>query len=153
MTELDIQYVCENELNREFRKEDLTIMCFNAWSLVNKMTELELYLRHLEQIGIIPDIICVSETFLNEELLKTMYDLTNYNAYHYFRPTKRRGGGVSVYARENLKTGHNIRLINHNEIQYLILPIRDFNFEICITYRPPTHSGSEIEKGGHFLKP
>ena len=134
----NIEYVDEKDIKLSNFREGLSICCVNAWSLINKFSLFELFVWKLNTEGINPDIICVSETFFSEDILMSQYNLTGYNSCHYFRPTGRRGGGVSIYFKESLRISDDIIKRNCNDVQFLLLKFLDFDMHICAVYRPPT---------------
>ena len=74
-------------------------MYFNARSLRNKIEKLRIAVQTLN-----PDIICIVETWLSEEIFDSEIYLEKYNFIRIDRINnqKDRGGGVLVYIKENL---------------------------------------------------
>ena len=116
----------------------LSIICINAWSLVNKFSLFELFLWKLNSKGVVPDIIAVSETFFTNQLYMSLYDLPEYNAIHFYRPSERRGGGVSLYIKRSLQIHPNIIKKNCNDVQFLLVNLKNIDVNVCVTYRPPS---------------
>jgi len=96
-------------------------------------------LWQLSRDRINPDVICVSETFFSSDLLMSQFNLVGFNAYHFFRPSGRRGGGVSIYLKESIRVDHNVSKRSCNDIQFLTLRLLDFDLYLCGVYRPPTY--------------
>ena len=74
-------------------------MYFNARSIVNKLEELELYLKE-EDVG----IVGVTETWLTEEILTSEYSLEGYTLIRKDRKDliKSRGGGLALYIKDEI---------------------------------------------------
>jgi len=67
----------------------------NAQSLLSKTNDVELLIQEREI-----DVLCISETWLTNDLEDKYVCFPNYNIY---RQDKGRGGGVAIYVRDNLK--------------------------------------------------
>ena len=68
-----------------------TVMHINTRSFKNKVCHVE---SLFSSMSVLPDICLFSETWLNNDAI--IPNFTNFNSYHYFRPS-RMGGGVSMY--------------------------------------------------------
>ncbi len=71
---------------------------FNAGSLMNKLDELN-NLASLSHI----DVICVTEAWLHDELKDHEISLPGYVLFRHDRPSSKRGGGVALYVKSNLR--------------------------------------------------
>ena len=100
----DFPIVCENyyveniKLTSNFSEESFSILNVNCQSLRNKFSQFEQFLMSFE---IFFDVICLTETWLNNEL--DFFKLDNYS----FSGTQRktRGGGAGIYVRDGLDVG------------------------------------------------
>jgi len=77
----------------------LSIISLNARSIVNKMDELKLLVKDQE-----PDIICIVETWLTEDVFDSEINLENYQFVRRDRKNelKSKGGGIIVYIKDNI---------------------------------------------------
>lgn len=94
----------------------------NIAGIFTKTNIIEICLAEMKHHRNDPDIICLTETFIqrgSERLLKLSgYDMVSY----YTRSNKQKRGGVCVFARQGLKT---------TELSFLNEISQDFNFECC----------------------
>ena len=131
---------------------DLKCFYTNARSLRNKKDELFGYIID-ENL----DIICISESWINEEVLnesKLEYELDGYLLYTYQRPN-RIGGGLALYVKNSLVSVQNDSFKISDDVESLWV---DINFEsvsnskensirIGVFYRPPNQqTGIEYDK-------
>ena len=74
-------------------------MYFNARSILNKLDELELYIKD-ENL----DIVGVTETWLTEEILTSEVSIDGYTLVRRDRKDliKLRGGGVAIYVKNDI---------------------------------------------------
>ena len=87
--------------SHEYKLEDFSMIHLNIRSLPRNGNN---FIAYLETIQIKFNVICLTETWLNEN--RMIDDLfPNYNAYHCMRSTERSpGGGVSIFVHKNLKS-------------------------------------------------
>ena len=117
-------------------KNKLSCMYFNARSIVNKVDELEIYVKEEEL-----DIIGISETWLTEEILTSEISLEGYTLYRKDRKdlVKTRGGGVALYVKNE------INIIEREDINAQLFPeslwcellFKGEKTLLGICYRPP----------------
>ncbi len=79
-------------------KSQLGIAMFNAGSLMNKLDDLN-NLASLSHI----DVKGLTETSLHYELKDHEVSLPGYVLFRHDRPARKRGGGVSLYVKSNLR--------------------------------------------------
>lgn len=84
-------------------KSKLSFLYLNARSIVNKHKELELYV--LEEKF---DVVCITETWMNESILDSEMSINGYALYRRDRDDadKQRGGGVAIYVHNDLNCVH-----------------------------------------------
>ncbi|XP_037792643.1 uncharacterized protein LOC119587991 [Penaeus monodon] len=78
-----------------FKGNFVKVEHINAQSLLSKTNDVELLVQEREI-----DVLCISETWLTNDLEDKYVCFSNYNIY---RQDKGRGGGVAIYVRDNLK--------------------------------------------------
>ena len=86
------------------------LKCFytNARSLMNKILELEIYIEEEE-----PDIIGISESWGTEAISSSEINFVNYTLFRKDR-IKKRGGGVLLYIKNNIRAVHREEFVNEN---------------------------------------
>ena len=77
------------------RDNDMIIFHLNTRSLLNKMGELT---SLLSSLSVTIDIICISETWLNESTT-SLINIDRYHVFNVYRES-RRGGGVSIFVND-----------------------------------------------------
>ena len=131
-------YYSLSEFNKSFadNNRDLKLMHLNIRSLYPKMEEVSCF---LEAVGFEFDLICFSETWLNDMLIG-LVDLSGYIPYHVTRNDERRGGGVSVFVKNN----YDCTLIDefcycNDSMECLFVNVAryDKTFIVGVIYRPP----------------
>lgn len=104
----------------------------NARSLVNKVIDFNAFVDHHR-----PDIICVTESWLSQDIPSSLVCPSDYNAVRFDRSTK--GGGVIVFIRKLL----NFTLVNiptefsNIEIVCFDINLHNVSSRIIAYYRPP----------------
>ena len=109
----------------------LSVLYFNARSIVPKFdalcSEVEIHK---------PDIVCLVESWLSDEVLDSEISLTNYQLYRLDR--NRHGGGIIIYIHNNLTT----ELITKGaySLEFLAVSVSNGISKFCISlfYRPPS---------------
>ena len=108
-----------------------SILYYNARSLLPKMDELRLVCLS-EQ----PDIVCIVETWLGENILDSEISIANYSVVRLDR--NRHGGGIVMYIRDCLHCS----VLNKGTLglELAIVTVTSDSFTICIglLYRPPS---------------
>ena len=87
------------KLDSKLESGRLNCIYFNARSVVNKLSELELYLKEET-----PEIVGISETWLKEDILDREITFEGYRLFRKDRKdvAKTRGGGVAMYVKDSL---------------------------------------------------
>lgn len=115
---------------------ELTIFYMNIRSAVNRWTDFEALIAHL---NIQPDVVVLVETWLKDSEVNA-YNLENYVAYHCVRPLcsrQGRGGGTSVFVRQKpgLATVCCEKVCLQDSTTVVVKLIRH-NLHIIAVYRP-----------------
>jgi len=113
---------------------ELFIVNFNVRSFNANVDE---FIAFVNNLGKIPDIIVLTETWFSDIYSEP---LDGYVCFHSFRSNKR-GGGVSVFIRDNMKSVHVVKTISSNIIECCILRIfyrNDLIVNLLAIYRPPS---------------
>ena len=119
---------------RWFQKKGLNIMHLNIHYLYSKLDKLKILLSQTNEI----DVICLCETFLNENFSNEEIKLENYQLFRRDRETN--GGGLVVYVKENLRCLLRDDL-QIDGIESLWLEVKheaQKSFLLGYTYRPPS---------------
>ena len=77
------------------QKKNLRVMTVNCSSVINKKNNLEVYINYIK-----PDVICRSESWLNNNIKSSEIFPENYTAYRKDRNTA--GGGVFLRVRKDI---------------------------------------------------
>ena len=112
----------------------LSIFHFNIRSLETNLTNLEALVANFKQT---PDIIAVTETWLNENNVDSIV-LEGYNSFHIVREP-RKHGGVALFIRDHLnceKIEEFSYLNQLIEICTVKVIINDISYTIAVVYRP-----------------
>ena len=132
---------CKNKIfyksqKSQSSKKELNCVYFNARSIVNKMSELELLITD-EQ----PDILGISETWLNSSISESELNFEGYTVFRKDRDdvVKHRGGGVALYIRNILNPVYRPDICRNlfPEIVFLNINCGGENTLIGVCYRPP----------------
>lgn len=106
----------------------LRILYINSRSMKNKMDELEIliYEEHVE-------IIVIAETWVKKQEQK-YYNFKNFTSF--FVTRKKIGGGLGIFVKTNI----NAEIVEkiENELSYITLKIKPYNFILCAIYKPPS---------------
>ena len=110
-----------------------TDLCIITRSLYPKLDELHLYCA-LEK----PDIVCISETWLCEDITLLECSIQGYHCVRHDR--HRRGGGVAMYISDSLES--QVILSGDNGLELLLVSVHYTNkptHKVCVGvwYRPP----------------
>lgn len=130
----------DTSLNFEtFSKErGVKIISWNIRSLYNKFSEFEANIDKLQ-----PEIICISETWLNEKISDNWLLLDNFLIYRLDRCTKRKDGGLCIYVTNK----YICNAVKYNHLNSSNADIEIMIVEVCLPsttpmvimncYRPP----------------
>ena len=91
-----------------------------------------------EQIN--PDIICITETWLEDGIQNANLGLRNYKIFR--RDRSLHGGGILIGVRNTLNANLCEASIQH-ELIFITIKIRNNDLNICLAYRPPNMSPQE----------
>ena len=125
--------------------EKFNVFYTNAQSIRNKKYELICYIN-----AEAPDLICITESWINENILrdtKEEYEIENYNMYMYQR-RDRIGGGILIYVRDLYDANeiHNIKEnINIESIWLDIQITRNEKLRLGVFYVPPGSKADLVE--------
>ena len=117
-----------------FKQNGLNVMHLNIHYLYSKIDELKILLSQQQNI----DILCVCETFLNDEFSSEDIQLQNYQLFR--KDRKANGGGLLIYVKENLRCSQRDDL-HVDGIEAMWLEVKhEFQkaFLLGYTYRPPS---------------
>ena len=111
----------------------MKILYANARSLLPKIDELRavVYSDH-------PDIVCVVETWLSEEISNDEIFIEGYACFRHDR--NRQGGGVCIYTSDNLNEVSNMQLQINANLEFLLVSFvngTELTTVGCF-YRPPS---------------
>ena len=131
-------YYDSNSLNNFTSKtmNDFSMIHINIRSITNKLDEL------LAMISLFPfdfDAFCFSEVWLDDNS-KDLISIPGYLGFHSLRPVGKRGGGVSIFVRNEYKTNIIKNLsVNNERIETLFLELKLGNNLIYLgnVYKPP----------------
>jgi Reverse transcriptase (RNA-dependent DNA polymerase)/Endonuclease-reverse transcriptase len=119
-------------------KDRLKCMYFNARSIVNKIGELELYIKEEDL-----DIVGVTETWLTEEILTSECSIEGYTLIRKDRKdlVKLRGGGVATYVKNNIPSIEREDLNEQlfPETVWVELVFKGEKTLLGVFYRPPDY--------------
>ena len=110
----------------------LTFVLCNARSICNKLSELSDFVNLS-----LPDIICISETWLNTAYSSSVLGLKNYAIYR--KDRLNRGGGVLLAIKNNL-VSNEVMFSSDSEIIAVNLTIASTVLRVIASYRPPSTS-------------
>ena len=111
--------------------KSLKFFSFNARSLFPKFDEFRLSVSSLD-----PDIICICETWLTNDIQNSEISLPGYSLFRKDSLHKI-GGGVAIYAKSNLSSSL-IKL--SSSLEFILISIFHLNVKLFIGcfYRPPS---------------
>ena len=110
----------------------LNILYFNARSVFPKLDELKILVEDNN-----PDVICITESWLCQEICNTEILIPGYLLYR--RDRDRHGGGVLMYVRESIQ----VKILPQcPDLELLTLSLYKGNYRVCLAvfYRPPSSS-------------
>jgi len=111
------------------------LLLTNIRSLIGKLDELATTVLTTK-----PDVICITESWLDSKIDSTSVSLPGYLVFRKDRGD-RKGGGVAVFVRHCIGC-HNIptSLFNRNDVELIIIDIESFNLYVICLYIPPSIS-------------
>ena len=109
------------------------MLYFNARSLSPKLDELRVLCDFNK-----PEIVCITETWLCDDISLTECSISGYNSIRCDR--HRHGGGVAFFVSEQLD--YHVILCGPNQLQLLLISVSRMNhpnnkFHVGVWYRPP----------------
>ena len=132
------KYFDLDQYNRSFPTDDekiLSIIHLNIRSLNKNGDEMVVMLESIKKK---PDIIVISESFLDSNSTSHM-KINGYNDFHVARGGETNRGGVSIYTRTNLDTEH-VQEFSYvdSEIEICTIKLKttQYNYTISGIYRP-----------------
>ena len=120
-----------HSLSRTCNVNSLSVLYFNARNIVPKFhslcSEVEIHK---------PDIVCLVETWLNDEILDSEITLTNYQLHRLDR--NRHGGGIIIYTHNNLATEIITRGVH--SLEFMAVSVSNGISKFCISlFSHPVH--------------
>ena len=81
------------------------------------------------------DVICVSETWLSDSTPDVLVALKGYNVFRADR--SRRGGGVAIYVKSNIKCNFRVKSNDVDLVEYLFVEVlssngMEWNDRLCV---------------------
>ena len=121
-------------------------MCLNARSIVGKILDLQVIVSNFS-----PDVICISETWLHDNISNSVFCLNNYQIFRKDRDDGLNAHGGVLIA---VKTEYNPVLIDNDsihEVVFVNLRIKNKILKIIAAYRPPSQNSYQNELFVSFL--
>ncbi len=118
--------------------KSLSVLYFNARSIVPKFDTLCLEAEMYK-----PDVICIVETWLCEDISDQELLLSSYQLFRLDR--NRHGGGVLMYVKSNLSA--EVIIQGTFNLEFLSICVKYHTFKCCISlfYRPPSSSAQVMD--------
>ena len=134
-TKLDREFKTKRGKGRTQNTTNLNVYYANSRSMRNKMDDIRA-LVCTEEI----DIIAFTETWINLDTreLPVEYQIAGYKLFHTDRQT-RKGGGVAIYVRDNLKCEINKEIKTERNTETIWIELSDGREKLItgVIYRPP----------------
>ena len=113
----------------------LSVLYYNARSILPKIEELRAVCLTCK-----PDIICITETWLDDSILNNELFIDNYNIIRHDRD--RHGGGVMFFVINYIS--YNLVSSGPLDLELIVISVKLCSSKVCIAlfYRPPNASGS-----------
>ena len=117
------------------RVSNLYVLYYNARSLLPKFDELRAACLVYN-----PDIICITETWLDESISNNELSLQNFDIVR--RDRNRQGGGILIYV--NNRYSHSLVFSGSDDLELIVLNVKCLFFKVALGlfYRPPSSSNS-----------
>ena len=108
-------------------------------NIANLMSKKKYKVKHLEALMRDKDIkvICLQETWLNDEILETETHIEGYVNYRQDRGGDRKGGGTSTYISSSLSVTRHESYSN-TVCDCVYVEIEEINVGVINIYRPPS---------------
>lgn len=145
-------YYSLSGLNESYtdNSQDFKLMHLNIRSLYPKIDN---FTSLLQTTGIQFDIMCLSETWINNSTVN-LISITEYKAFHLYRGNNDRGGGVSLFIHSSYDCEllENFRIcLSHIECLFLIMNGRGKRIVVGVVYRPPSSSVDQFVKDLEYI--
>lgn len=120
-----------SDWNSSSQKSQLSIIYFNARSLLPKINELQALCLTLD-----PDVVCITESWLAENIEDLEIEIPGYSCTRLDRD--RHGGGLVTYIRDTIE--YKSILLGPGNLEFSIISLYKSNCRVCIAllYRPPS---------------
>ena len=112
-------------------KECLRILHYNARSLLPKLYELRATVE-----ADMPVVVCITESWLSEEIGTDELNISNYNILRLDRD--HHGGGVLIYVSSHFSVKTVMSGPNDLELIFIFVSCKYFSYCIGLFYRPPS---------------
>ena len=121
-------------------KNLFNILHFNVNSVLNKIDQIEVRIRELNA-----DIICLTETKLDDKVAESNYSIPGFNIEHRHRTSA--GGGILVLIRDSLPYVRMTQLENP-KLEHVCVDVIVNKKRYCVStvYRPPKNLVSEQQQ-------
>lgn len=129
-----IEYIPEDNLEGISGGGDFVFLSLNVRSLRNKFSLFELFLNSLHDLGVVVDVIMLTETFLSRDESE-FYNIEGFNSFHLTRQN-RSGGGMAFFIKNCHKVNHKVTKLHVREVELMIIKLDDLNLSVCGVYRP-----------------
>lgn len=115
---------------KQLKKRAPSILQFNARSLFNKIDDLRLRASKFA-----PDVICISESWLDSSIHDGSVSIPNYNLVRSDRDIH--GGGVAIFCRSDINvTVVSSCVVDQINSNILCCYLHEFDAHICVIYHP-----------------
>ncbi len=125
-----------NECSKLRKLKGIKILHLNARSLVNKINEMRIICNKS-----MPDLLCISESWLNSGHEDIEFRITGYDLYRKDRMFAN-GGGVCLFVKKSNSFAVNV-IENNINLEMICVEVSQKNtksFAVIVVYRPPDAS-------------
>ena len=131
--------------------ELLNVLQINACSFYKNYDEILLLLDDLTDRNFTVHALLICETFLNADN-KALCEISGFTSKHRFRTTKK-GGGVSIYVRDEIKITNEVESPFTDEVETIALEIeyKKIKYILCELYRVPNSNISKFQDSVNCL--
>ena len=142
----ECKYYNSNEFNILYERNDSRKFSVIHCNIRSMNANGEDFLNYLETLNLKFDVICLSETWSKDiQYLNAFFP--NYHGFHNLRPADKRGGGVSIFAKNIFKS--NLLTIPYYDSDsfegiFISLSFADVLYQIGCVYRPPNTNHDEF---------
>ena len=125
---------------RKINTDLFNILHYNVNSILNKMDQIESRGRELNA-----DIICLTETKLDDRVAEANFTLPGYNSEHRHRTSS--GGGILVFIKDTLPYVR-MQQLEHPKLEHVCIDVIVNKKRYCVStvYRPPNNLVSEQQE-------